>query len=84
MKSRLMDRIGETVRGRLAEARLSQSEDETRKYILKELATTGKPPSEKTIAGAMKLPALESARLLVEKLHKADILTLRKGRKVSS
>ena len=43
----LMDQIGETVRGRLSEARLSQSEDETRKYILKEFARTGKPPPRK-------------------------------------
>ena len=74
MKS-LMDQIGETVRGRLAEARLNQSEDETRKYILKEFAKTGKPPSGKAITEAMKLPDLESARRLIEKLHKADILT---------
>ena len=71
----LMDQIGETVRGRLAEARLSQSEDETRKYILKEFARTGKPPSEKAIAETMKLSTLESAHNLVDKLHKADILT---------
>jgi len=74
MKS-LMDQIGETVRGRLVEVRLSQSEDEARKYILKEFAKTGKPLSEKTIAAAMKLPTLEAARRLVEKLHKSDILT---------
>jgi hypothetical protein len=51
MKS-LMDQIGETVKGRVAEARLSPSENETRKYILKEFAKTGKPPSEKSIAEA--------------------------------
>jgi len=83
-KKSLMDQIGETVRGRLAEARLSQSEDETRKYILNEFAKTGKPPSEKAIAAAMKLPALESARLLVEKLHKADILTKEDGEIISA
>lgn len=71
----LMDQIGETVRGRLTDARLSQSEDETRKYILKEFAKTGKPPSDKAIVAAMKLPSLESARQIVEKLHRADVLT---------
>jgi hypothetical protein len=75
----LIDRIGETVRGRLTEARLSQSEDETRKYILKEFARTGKPPSEKAIAETMKLSTLESARNLIGKLHKADILTQEGG-----
>jgi len=75
MTKRLMDQIGEMVRGRLAEARLSQSEDETRKYILKEFAKTGMPPSGKAITDAMRLPTLESADKIVEKLHRADILT---------
>jgi hypothetical protein len=83
MKS-LMDQIGETVRGRLAEARLSRSEDEARKYILKEFARTGRPPSEKAIAGEMKLPSLESVRGLVEKLHQADILTKESGEIISA
>lgn len=82
MKS-LMEQIGETVRGRVAEARLSPSEDETRKYILKEFAKTGKPPSEKAITEAMKLPSLESVHRLIEKLHKADILT-KEGREIIS
>ena len=74
MKS-LMDQIGETVRGRLAAAHLSPAEDDVRKYILKEFAKTGKAPSETTIAEAMKLPSIEAAHRLVERLHKADILT---------
>src|SRR5512147_199649 len=56
----LMDQIGATIRGRLAEANLSQSENETRKYILREFAKTGKPPAEKAIAEMMKMPSLES------------------------
>ena len=60
MKS-LIDQIGETVRGRLAEARLSPAEEGARKYILKEFARTGKAPSDRTIAEAMKLPTTESA-----------------------
>src|SRR5512147_886542 len=59
MKS-LMDQIGATVRGRLADANLSQSENETRKYILREFARTGKPPEAKAIAEAMKLPSVEA------------------------
>ena len=71
----LIDQIGETVRGRLAEAKLSPSEDDTRKYILKEFAKSGKPPSEEAIAVAMKLLSVEAAHRLIEKLHEADILT---------
>ena len=71
----LMDQIGETVRGRLADALLSPSEDDARKFILREFARIGKPPSENAIAEAMNLPTIESANQLVEKLHKADILT---------
>jgi hypothetical protein len=74
MKS-LMDQIGDTVKGRTAEARLSPLEDEVRKYILRNFAKTGKPPSDKAITEAMKLPSLETARQIVEKLHRADILT---------
>jgi Alkylmercury lyase len=74
MKS-LMDQIGDTVKGRIAEAQLSPLENEVRKYILRDFAKTGRPPSEKAITEAMKLPSLESARQIVEKLHQADILT---------
>lgn len=70
-----MDRIGDTVKGRIAEAQLSPLEDEVRKYILRDFAKTGKPPSDKAIAAAMKLPSLEAARQITEKLHRADVLT---------
>jgi hypothetical protein len=80
----LIDQIGETVKGRLTEARLSRSENETRKYILREFAKTGKPPSEKAIVGAVDLPTLESVQSLIEKLHKADILTKEGGEIISA
>lgn len=80
----LMDLIGETVKGRVAQARLSQSEDETRKYILKEFGRTGKPPSDKMITEVMMLPSLESAYRIVEKLHRADILTTEGGEIISA
>ncbi len=83
MKS-LMDQIGATVRGRLAEANLSQSENETRKYILKKFAGTGKPPAPSELAGAMKLPSLEAVQRFVERLDKADILTLENGEIISA
>ncbi len=83
MKS-LMDQIGATVRGRMVEANLSQSENETRKYILKEFAKIGKPPAEKAIAEMMKMPSLESVRRFIEKLNKADILTMEGGEIISA
>ncbi len=83
MKS-LMDQIGATVRGRLAEANLSQSENETRKYILREFARTGKPPGTRAIAEAMKLPSAEAAHRFIERLHEADIVTMEDGEIVSA
>lgn len=83
MKS-LMDRIGATVRGRLAEAKLSQSENETRKYILREFARTGKPPAETAIVAAMKLPSVETVHKFIEKFDKADILTIENGKIISA
>ncbi len=80
----LMDRIGATVRGRLAEAHLTQSENEIRKYILKEFARTGKAPVDRAIAAAMKLPSVEPVRRCIERLHKADILTMEGGEIISA
>jgi len=80
----LMDQIGATVRGRLAEAKLTQSENETRKFILKEFARTGKPPAEKTIVAALKLSSIDPVRSFIERLHKADILTMEDGEIVSA
>ncbi len=80
----LMDQIGATVRGRLAEANLTQSENEARKFILKEFARTGKPPAEKAIVEAMKLPSVEAVHKFIERLHKADILTMEGGEIISA
>jgi len=80
----LMDQIGATVRRRLAEANLSQSENETRKYILKEFARTGKPPAEKAIVEAVKLSSIESVHRCIERLNKADILTVEGGEIISA
>ncbi len=80
----LIDEIGATVRGRLVEANLSQSENETRKYILKEFAKTGRPPAEKTIVEAMNLVSVETVHRFIERLHKVDILTMEGGEIVSA
>jgi mercuric reductase len=79
----LMDKIGATVRGRLVDANLNQSENEARKFILREFARTGKAPVEQAIAEAMKLP-VEAVRKFLERLHKADILTMEDGVIVST
>jgi hypothetical protein len=80
----LIDQIAETVRGRLAEARLSPIEDDARKFILREFARTGKAPSENTIAEIMPLSSIESARRLIESLHNADLLTMEGGEIISA
>ncbi len=80
----LMERIGATVRGRLLEANLSQAENETRKYILREFAKTGRPPQPRAIAEAMKMPSEAAVRSFIERLHEADILTVEGGSIVSA
>lgn len=80
----LIDQIGETVRGRLAEARLSRTEDEVRKYILTELARTGKAPSGNAIAGAMNLSSFGEAERIIERLNQADIVTTEGGEIISA
>jgi hypothetical protein len=71
----LIGQITEAVRGRLAEAHLSGQEEDGRKYILREFARTGGPPTSAAIAAALKLPSEEAAEKIVEKLNQSDILT---------
>lgn len=80
MKS-LMDRIGETVKGRLAEAKLDPLEDKIRKYILREFAKNGSPPTTGEIIKGLGLSSLHVVNQAIEKLQKADIL-LTKGDKI--
>jgi len=82
-KERLLDKIGESVRGRIAEANLDPLEDETRKYILREFAAQGKPPTMTALMKKMKLPSIDAARRIVDRLHRADILT-KEGEKIIS
>lgn len=79
----LMERIGESVRGRRAAAQLDPVEDEIRKFILRKLAGTGKAPSPREIREEMGLASMESVNRTVEKLERADILT-RKGVEIVS
>jgi hypothetical protein len=71
---RLMDHIGEEVRGRIEEAHLNHIEDETRKYILREFAAHGRPPAISDLKENMELPSIGAVRRIVKRLHEADIL----------
>jgi mercuric reductase len=80
----LLGQIGETVRRRIAEAKLIPSEDDARKYILKEFAANGKPPTMSALMKKMKLPSIEAARRITKRLHQADILTKEGGKIISA
>ncbi|AMV70686.1 Alkylmercury lyase [Desulfuromonas sp. DDH964] len=80
----LMERIGESVRGRIAEAQLDPVEDETRKFILRRFAATGRAPSLLEIGERMGFASPESVSRSVEKLEGADILTQKGGEIVSA
>lgn len=71
----LMERIGESVRGRRGAAKLDPVEDKIRKFILRKLAGTGKAPSPQEIGEEMGLASIEFINRTVEKLEQADILT---------
>ena len=81
---RLMDRIGETVKGRIAEAKLSPLEDEIRKYILREFARNGRPPAPGEIVEGLKLSSVDTVNKTIRKLLHADILSKRGGRIISA
>ncbi len=80
----LLGQIGETVRRRTAEAKLIPLEDDARKYILKEFAANGKPPTLSALMRKMKLSSIEAARRITERLCRADILTKEGGKIISA
>jgi hypothetical protein len=80
---RLMNYIGETVKGRIAEAQLTPLENEIRKYILREFARTGSPPSSEEITEGLNL-ASGFTNQTIKKLQKADILLYRAGKIISA
>lgn len=79
----LMEKIGETVRGRIAAAKLDSVENEIRKFILREFARTGKAPGSGEIVEGMGLSSIDTVDRTIEKLALADIL-LRKGGEIVS
>ena len=80
---KLMDIIGKTMKGRIAEAKLTPLEDEMRKYILREFARNGRPPTSGELMEGLQLSSVDVVNQTIEKLQGADILS-RKGDKISS
>lgn len=80
----LMERIGESVRGRRVAANLDAVEDEIRRFILQKLAHTGKAPSLQEIGEWVGGVSTEFADRVVNKLARADILTRKGGEIVSA
>lgn len=81
---RLMDRIGKTVKGHVAEAKLSPIENDVRKYILREFARNSRPPSPKEIMDALKLSSLDIVHQAIEKLQKFDIIIRKRDEIISA
>lgn len=80
----LMEKIGESVRGRVSFAKLDPVENEIRKFILREFARTGKAPVSGEIVEGMGLASIDPVDRTIEKLASADILTRKGGEIVSA
>ncbi|KCZ72930.1 SOS response transcriptional repressor, RecA-mediated autopeptidase [Candidatus Methanoperedens nitroreducens] len=80
---RRMDTIGETVKGHIAEAKLSPLQDEIRKYILMRFVKDGRPPSPKEIMEELGLSSADAVHQTIEKLQKFDII-MRKNDEIIS
>ncbi|HDL14667.1 MAG TPA: hypothetical protein ENH28_00675 [Euryarchaeota archaeon] len=80
---RLMEQIGEAVRGRIGEAELSHLENEIRKCILRGFARGGRAPAPEEIAAELVLP-IDTVSKTIEKLGNADILLSKGGHIISA
>lgn len=80
----LLERLQKTVRGRVADVNLSPLEDEARKFILKWIARTGKPPAYEDIRGGLGISSIGEVKPIVAKLHTADILFEKNGKIISA
>lgn len=80
----LMKRIGESVRGRLAGAKLDSVEDGVRRFILGRFAACGKAPSPEEIAKGVGLASLDVVRRALGMLESADLLSTKGGKIVSA
>lgn len=81
---RLMDRIGETVKGHIEKAKLSPLEDEIRKYMLREFAVNGRVPSPEKIIEELRLSTVDVVHQTIEKLQKYDIITRKRDKIISA
>lgn len=79
---RLMNQIGEAVKGRIERANLDPVENEIRKYILRGFAKNGRTPPPEEITQELKL-SLDKVNHTIVRLERADILT-KKGKKIIS
>jgi len=79
----LMERIGESVKGRALAAGLDPLEDALRKFVLRRFAETGMAPSLREIGDTTGFPT-EFVNRTLDKLERADILTRTDGEIVSS
>lgn len=78
------DDKAETVKGRTSETRLTPLEDEIRKYILREFAGTGRPPTTEEIVKGLGLSSVDAANQTIQNLEAADLLSTIEGRIVSA
>ena len=79
----LMERIGESVKGRALTAGLDPLEDALRKFVLRRFAETGMAPSLREIGDTTGFPT-EFVNGTLDKLERADILTRKDGEIVSA
>lgn len=71
-----MDQIGKNSKERLAKANLDSLENEIRKCILMDFASNGRPPHPEEIAKRLNLSPVERVNKVIDKLQKADLLSL--------
>lgn len=71
----IMDGIQGTVKERLASASAFPFENDIRKYVLREFAARGRPPTMQEIKEGLGLPSVEVVRQAIGKLEAADVLS---------
>jgi len=81
---RPMDDKAETVKGWASETWLAPLEAEIRKYILREFAGTGRPPTAEEIVKGLGLSSVDAANQTIQNLEAVDLLSTREGRIVSA
>lgn len=67
---KLVDKIGEGVKGQIVEAKLSNQENEIRKYILRKFAENGRPPATGEVKQELGLSSIDIVDQTIEKLQR--------------